>query len=116
VEKILGSQFLELIEQQNYPKIQVNNRNDLLKGLPPEVGLAFLSEDNFDLSIENNVINLPLRYQIQLKKIIEPDQQYQIKQFAIAEGQDVSASQMKLVEVTGWDFKKIDSWFNQVLT
>lgn len=83
-----------------------------------------IAEGGTTLSLESNAINLPLRYQNQLKKLLYPDQDYEINLYMIAENNDVSQSKMKIAKVSSLQAylddpdsiqAKISTWFDQKL-
>ena len=98
---IQGSDFLTTIENNDYQEIVVDTLEKLIDYQLNEIGVVTFITDKYIYSIEMNVINLPLRYKTQLKKIIKKDQDYSLVKLAIIEGDDVSESNMKMKIVKG---------------
>ena len=84
-----------------------------------------IEADGTTLSLETNVINLPLRYQNQLRKMILPDSEsLGVNLYMIAENPFVSQSKLKIALVssvatyeddTDSAQAKIASWFDEQL-
>ncbi|MBK0041365.1 MULTISPECIES: hypothetical protein [unclassified Leuconostoc] len=84
-----------------------------------------IESDGTTLSLETNVINLPLRYQNQLRKMILPDSEsLGVNLYMIAENPFVSQSKLKIALVssvatyeddTDSAQAKIASWFDEQL-
>ncbi|MFT8757629.1 hypothetical protein [Leuconostoc pseudomesenteroides] len=85
-----------------------------------------IESDGTTLSLETNVINLPLRYQNQLRKMILPDSEsLGVNLYMIAENPFVSQSKLKIALVSSVSTyeddtdsaqAKIASWFDEQLT
>ena len=84
-----------------------------------------IEADGTTLSVETNVINLPLRYQNQLRKMILPDSEaLGVNLYMIAENPFVSQSKLKITLVSSVSTyeddtdsaqAKIASWFDEQL-
>lgn len=84
-----------------------------------------IEADGTTLSVETNVINLPLRYQNQLRKMILPDSEaLGVNLYMIAENPFVSQSKLKIALVSSVSTyeddtdsaqAKIASWFDEQL-
>lgn len=93
---VSGSIFLKTIEEKDYQEIIVDSLDDLINYQLDEIGVvSYFNGDNI-FSIETNIINLPLRYNSQLKKIIDDNKDYSLIKLAIVEGDQVSESHMKM--------------------
>ncbi|MDF7626441.1 hypothetical protein OZX65_02285 [Leuconostocaceae bacterium ESL0723] len=83
-----------------------------------------VAEGGTNLTLETNVINLPLRYQNQLKKLVYADQDYEVNLYMYVENADVSKSHLKITKVSSVTAyvddpdsgqQKISAWFDQEL-
>lgn len=93
---VSGNMFLKTIEKKDYQEIVVDSLDDLINYQLDEIGVvSYLDGDNI-FSIETNIINLPLRYNSQLKKIVDDNKDYPLIKLAIVESEQVSESHMKM--------------------
>ncbi|CAH1852865.1 hypothetical protein [Convivina intestini] len=83
-----------------------------------------VSEGGTTLTLESNVINLPLRYQNQLKKLVYVEEDYDVNLYMYIENMDVSQSHLKIAKVSSItaysdDLEggqaKISQWFDEQL-
>lgn len=93
---VLGSDFLNKTENTDYQEVVVDNLDQLIEYQLDEIGVITFITDKYIYSVETNIINLPLRYKTQLKKIIKSEKDYPLIKLAIVEGDEVSESNMKM--------------------
>lgn len=83
-----------------------------------------MAEGGTSLTLETNVINLPLRYQNQLKKLVYAEETYEVNLYMYIENPDVSQSNLKIKKVStvaayqdDMDSiqAKISTWFDEQL-
>lgn len=83
-----------------------------------------VSEGGTTLTLESNVINLPLRYQNQLKKLVYVEEDYDVNLYMYIENMDVSQSHLKIAKVSSITAyhddlaggqAKISQWFDEQL-
>ncbi|MCT4396392.1 hypothetical protein [Periweissella beninensis] len=91
---ITQTSFQQVIEDINIDELftwfdRVLDDDSLISG---EILAKVNAEDALKLSIETSIINLPLRYQNAIDKIILADQEYELSIFAIIEHPIVSQS------------------------
>lgn len=93
---VSSSIFLKTIEEKDYQEIAVDSLDALIDYQLNEIGIVSYVNDGNVFTIETNIINLPLRYKNQLKKIIDNGKDYSLIKLAIIEGDQVSESNMKM--------------------
>lgn len=108
----LMSELAQHVADENFMQITLNINGGI-------------EADGTTLSVETNVINLPLRYQNQLRKMILPDSEaLGVNLYMIAENPFVSQSKLKIALVssvatyeddTDSAQAKIASWFDEQL-